>query len=85
MTLVPRPPRFTIVTPSYNQGPFIAETMRSVLAQEGDFEIEYFVMDGGSTDGAVDIIRDQADEVKSGRFKTRCAHVSMEWVSRRDE
>ena len=51
-----RVPKFSIVTPSLNQAPYIAETMESVLSQEGDFEIEYFVMDGGSSDGSVRII-----------------------------
>ena len=35
----------SIVTPSYNQGRFIAETIESVLSQEGDFYIEYLIMD----------------------------------------
>ena len=50
-------PRFTIVTPSYNQAPFIAETIRSVLTQAGRLRNRDLVMDGGSTDGSVDIIR----------------------------
>lgn len=49
-------PRVTIVTPSYNQGQFIEETIRSVLLQ-GYPNLEYIAMDGGSTDNSVEIIR----------------------------
>lgn len=49
-------PRITIVTPSYNQGAFIEETIRSILLQ-GYLNLQYIVMDGGSTDNSVEIIR----------------------------
>jgi glycosyltransferase involved in cell wall biosynthesis len=49
-------PRITVVTPSYNQGDFIEETIRSVLLQ-GYPNLEYIVIDGGSTDSSIAIIR----------------------------
>ena len=49
-------PKISIVTPSYNQGQFLEETIRSVLLQ-GYPNLEYIIIDGASRDNSVDIIK----------------------------
>ena len=63
-------PRITVVTPSFNQATFLETTMLSVLGQSYP-NLEYIVMDGGSSDGSAEIIR---------RYESQLAH----WVSARD-
>jgi glycosyltransferase involved in cell wall biosynthesis len=55
-------PTISIVTPSYNQAEFLRWTMRSVLLQRYD-NLEYIVMDGGSSDGSADDIASVADRL----------------------
>jgi hypothetical protein len=55
-------PRISLVTPVFNSGKYIEQTFRSVFAQNYP-NLEYFVVDGGSTDGTLDIIRKYESQI----------------------
>lgn len=77
--------KISIITPSYNQGQFIGQTIESVLSQKGDFEVEYFVMDGGSTDNTIEIIKKYEAKIKNNEFKGLNKGITFHWQSKKDK
>ncbi len=79
----------SIVTPSYNQAPYLEQTIQSVLGQDYP-HIEYLVIDGGSTDNSVEIIKKYAKHLESGGLppssqrQAAGLHKIDYWVSEKD-
>ena len=63
-------PRISVVTPSYNQAEFLEATMESIHGP-GYPNLEHIVIDGGSTDGSVEIIERYADRLAYWHFAPR--------------
>ena len=56
--------KISIITTNYNTDKYLEETIKSVLNQKGDFELEYIITDGESTDGSLEIIKKYKDKLK---------------------
>lgn len=77
--------KISIVTPSFNSALYIRETLQSVVSQQGDFTIEYFVVDNCSTDGTKEIIEDFQRTLANDSFPLGCNSVELNFISENDQ
>jgi glycosyltransferase involved in cell wall biosynthesis len=77
-------PIITVVTPSFNQGEFLAETIESVISQQGDFLLDYLIVDGGSCDNSLDIIKHYHALLHNGQWPVACRGITCRWLSEND-
>lgn len=64
---------------------WIAETIESLISQEGDFEIEYILADGGSSDRTVTIFEEYRKKIESGSITLKCKNIVMKSFSEKDK
>lgn len=76
--------KISVITPSYNQANFLKKTIESVISQKGDFEIEHIIMDGGSTDGSVEVIKNYESRIKNEEFDGLNKGITFIWKSEND-
>ena len=67
----------SIITPSYQQRGFIEATLRSVVKQQGDFELDYIVVDGGSTDGTVEVLKEFQRKIDTGELRPQPRQIQL--------
>ncbi len=56
--------KISIITTNYNTDKYLEKTIKSILNQKGNFELEYIIIDGGSTDSSLDIIKKYKDRIR---------------------
>ena len=74
--------KITLITACYNSAETIGTAIESVLSQKG-VDVEYIVVDGGSQDGTVDIIKEYADKTLNSQLLT--PNFTFRWLSERDK
>jgi len=77
--------KISIITPSYNQGKYLERTILSIWNQQGDFELEHIVIDGGSTDQSMEIVKKYDHLYQRGNFPFKCKSFKFIWQSEKDK
>ncbi len=76
--------KISIITPSYNQARYLERTILSVWNQEGDFELEHILIDGGSTDESISILKRYDQYYRNNQFIFKCKAFKFTWLSEPD-
>lgn len=74
--------KISIITTNFNTDKFLERTIKSILSQKGNFELEYIITDGASTDKSIDIIKKYDKEVKEGKWGK---HITYKYISEKDK
>ena len=75
----------SIITPTLNQGRFIEDSIKSLWQQKGPFFIEHIIMDGGSVDNTISIIKKYDHLLKKGDYPIKCKGIKLFWNSGKDK
>ena len=74
--------KISIITTNFNTDKYLEQTIKSILGQKGDFELEYIITDGGSKDNSLEIIKKYEKEIKDGKWGN---HITFRWISEKDK
>jgi glycosyltransferase involved in cell wall biosynthesis len=76
--------KISIITPCFNAEKYIEETIESIISQRGDFDIEYIIVDGASTDNTTTIITEYKNSIDNCSYPIKCNSVSIKLLSETD-
>lgn len=77
--------KFSIITPVKNGIKYFEECIKSILSQKGDFHIEYIVVDGGSTDGSIDLVEKYKEGMSNNSFNMNCLGIEIIHICQKDD
>ncbi len=77
--------QISVVTPTSNSETYLAETIESVISQKGDFEIQYVIMDNGSSDRTLEIAQYYEWLLSNEGIRIHCRKISLKIVSEADK
>jgi glycosyltransferase involved in cell wall biosynthesis len=77
--------KISIITPCYNSEEFINKTIESVIKQEGNFEIEYIIVDGKSSDKTLEIINYYKSNLENNAMQIKCNSIEIKLISEPDK
>lgn len=77
--------KLSIITTSFNSEKYIEETIESVIYQRGDFDLEYILIDGGSTDKTNEIIQKYYNKWQRNELEIKCNSLTMKYISEPDK
>lgn len=75
------PLTLSIVTPVYNGEKFISQTIESIISQEGNFYIDYIIIDDGSTDDSLEIIKSYKNKLIQNEWSIRCLGIDIKYFT----
>ena len=77
--------KISIVTTCFNSEKYIEETIESVIYQRGEFELEYIIVDGKSTDKTNEIIKKYYEKWQKNELEIKCNSLDIKYVSESDK
>jgi glycosyltransferase involved in cell wall biosynthesis len=77
--------KISIVTPTFNRSTYLDDTIRSVLTQRGNFDLEYVIQDGGSGEEVLRILDYWQQRVDRGDFDTECNSITFKYFVDEDD